>query len=241
MQRMSSAVVVGAMLAVAGTTMGSDFFDGSGNALDRPVFDVADCPDGDMPVATLHAPASRFDEVLAALNAELGAGSAERALEASFVSTGEGVEADSHSDVEYLPDGSAYVLANRASNNLVLFDSSDRSLIGEVALSGPAQALAISSDGAIAVTANLDGTASVVDLVSLAEVAVIETGTLPGAVRISPDDSFAVVNNTVDQTLSVIDLATNTVTGTVPATVAAALAQATAASVEQVRQPPRAA
>lgn len=212
-----TAIAVAAVLSVAGTVFSADFFDGNGQPLARPSFHVADSPDGDMPVATLHGPAARIHEAIAALNASGGNQVATRGLEALFVPTGEGVEADSHADVEFLPDGSAYILVNRASQNLVLFNASDRSLLAEIPISGSPQAIALTSDGTRAVTANLDGTASIVDLVGMTETSVLTLGTLPGAVRISPDDALAVVNNTVDQTLSVIDLSTDAVIGTVSA------------------------
>src|SRR6185369_11437062 len=75
-------------------------------------------------------------------------------LTPQFVPAGVNPEADSHSSVAYLPDGSAIVLANRASKNLAIFDPATRNLIRNIPLSGSPQSVAVTPDGAKAVTAN---------------------------------------------------------------------------------------
>jgi YVTN family beta-propeller protein len=104
-------------------------------------------------------------------------------------------EADEHAAAKFLPDGSGVVVANRRSQNLVIFNPSTRAVIKAIPLTQHPHALAINPAGTIAVTANMsDGTASIVNLGTGSEV-VIPTGVYPGTALITPDGTRALIHN----------------------------------------------
>ncbi len=139
-------------------------------------------------------------------------------LTPTFIPCGQDPEADSHSAVSYLPDGSAIVVANRASRNLTVFNPNTRALIRNIPLSGSPQSLAISPNGARAVTANLfEGTASIVDLVNGVELGTVPVGSNPATARITPGGATAIIhNNGGGGSISVIDIASGSVLRTIP-------------------------
>jgi hypothetical protein len=62
-----------------------------------------------------------------------------------------------------------------------------------------------------AVTPNgFEDTASILDLVSGLEIAVVPVGNQPGVVAISPDRTTAALGNTVDSSVSIVDIASAT-------------------------------
>jgi YVTN family beta-propeller protein len=132
-------------------------------------------------------------------------------------------EADDHSDVKFLPDGSGVVVANRRSKNLVIFNPDTRALIAAVPLSGSPQSVAVNPAGTLAVTANLyEGTASIVNLTTRTETATVPTGPFPATALITPDGTRALIHNNGRVgssgpfgSLSVINLATNAVERTI--------------------------
>jgi YVTN family beta-propeller protein len=137
---------------------------------------------------------------------------------ATFLPLGTDPEADEHAAAAFLPDGSGVVVANRRSKNLVIYNPTTGAAINSYALSGHPHSLAVSPNGAIAVTANMyEGTASIVDLATGAEV-VLPTGIFPSRALITPDGARALIHNSGRETtaspygkLTVIDLATNTI------------------------------
>ncbi|MFG0327760.1 MAG: YncE family protein [Phycisphaerales bacterium JB037] len=127
-------------------------------------------------------------------------------------------EGDMPTAVKFLPDGSAFIIAHRDTNNLLVFDSATRALIRDIPLSGSPADLAITADGTTAITANMiQDTISFVDLSTGTEVAVVGAGDGPGQVRITPDQTTALVGNIADGTITVLDIAArspiNLVTG----------------------------
>ncbi len=134
-----------------------------------------------------------------------------------FAPAGVSPEADSHTAAAFLPDGSAVVVANRFSNNLVLLNPDTRALVRNIPLSGTPQALAITADGSRAVTANItQGTASIVNLATGVELAVLPVGTNPSQVLLTGDGARAVVRNFGSSDLTIINLGTLSVERTVP-------------------------
>ncbi len=117
-------------------------------------------------------------------------------------------EGDMGAAVRYLADGTAFIVLNRDSQNLVRFDAADPAA-EPTALALPHLAIGfdLTPDGTTAVTANLnDDSASVVDLATGAATT-IPVGDIPGTVIVSPDGAFAVVG-CGDSTLHVINLST---------------------------------
>jgi len=136
---------------------------------------------------------------------------------AVFALAGVAPEADSHTATAFLPDGSAVVVSNRFTNNLVLLNPDTRALIRNIPLSGTPQAFAITPDGARAVTANItQGTSSIVNLATSAELAVLPVGVNPSQVLITADGARAVVRNSGSADLTIINLGTQSVERTVP-------------------------
>lgn len=118
-------------------------------------------------------------------------------------------ESDTPMEVAFRPDGFAFVVASRDSRNLIMYEAANRTVLFNTVLSGSPNAVAVSSDGQYAVTANIwEDTASIVSLASGVEQAVVPVGNQPMIVRITPDGTTAIVGNAVDANLSVIDIAT---------------------------------
>lgn len=132
-------------------------------------------------------------------------------FDASFSTTGSAPEGDTPTAAGFTTDGSRFVIANMASQNLSVFDADTRAFIESIELSGSPVDMKISSDGVHAVTANVfEDTVSIVNLVTGEETDVITVGDEPGVVGITPDGTVAVIGNTRDSTLSLIDIATAT-------------------------------
>ncbi len=118
-------------------------------------------------------------------------------------------ESDTPMEVAFVPGGASFVVASRDSRNLIVYDTATRTVIHNVTLSGSPNAVAVSSDGQYAVTANIwEDTASIVNLATGLEQALVPVGNQPMIVRITADGATAVVGNAVDANLSVIDIAT---------------------------------
>jgi YVTN family beta-propeller protein len=174
-----------------------------------------DSPDGEPPVLVLDgAGAQRLVGGLAVdvgpLEEKLLGGACGDAT-AAFLGNGSSPEGDLPSAIAFTSDAARFVVAHRASRNLVVIDASNHALLGVVALSGSPAHVAVSSDNVHAVTANLfEDTASIVDLTTFAEVAVVPVGDQPAFVRVTPGGGTAVVGNAVSQSLSVIDIGSAT-------------------------------
>ena len=136
-----------------------------------------------------------------------GAGS--RTLSLAFAGVGVPPEGDTPAELAFTPDGAKIVIANRDSQNLVVFDAATRQVLQIIPVTGSPNSLAITADGHYAVTANLfEDTASVVDLVAGVELAAATVGDQPGIVRVTPDGTKAIVGNTLTSSFSVLDIAT---------------------------------
>jgi YVTN family beta-propeller protein len=132
-------------------------------------------------------------------------------LSSKFIGCGVAPEGDTPMGVAFTPDGAKIVVAHCDSRNLVVFDSNTREVLQTIAISGSANALAISADGQYALTANVfEDTVSIVNLSLGKEIAVVAVGDQPGALKITSDGTTAVVGNTLDGDLSIIDIATAT-------------------------------
>lgn len=127
-------------------------------------------------------------------------------LPADFILTGELPEGDTPSAAAFTADGSKIVVAHRDSGNIVIFDAATRVVLDVIPLSGSPNDVAVTSGG-LAVTANIfEDTASIVDLNTGTETAVIPVGNQPGVVAISPNGLTAAIGNTIDSSVSVINL-----------------------------------
>ncbi len=127
------------------------------------------------------------------------------------IANGLAPEGDMPTDVQFLADGSQFIVAHRDSRNLLVYDAATQAFVQEIVLSGGPTAVAITPDGATAVTANFfEDTASIVDLVTGTEIAVVPVGDEPGIVRLTPSGTTAVVGNLIDLSVSVIDVASGT-------------------------------
>src|SRR5688572_2580721 len=124
-----------------------------------------------------------------------------------FVSNGDLLEGDTPSGAAFTPDGTRLLVAHRDSKNVVVYDAATRDVLAVVALSGSPNDVAVSGDGAFAVTPNVfEDTASIIDLATATEVAVIPVGNQPGTARCSSLFDLAVIGNTIDASYSVLDL-----------------------------------
>jgi len=124
-----------------------------------------------------------------------------------FVSNGDLLEGDTPSGAAFTPDGTRLLVAHRDSKNVVIYDAATRDVLAVVALSGSPNDVAVSGDGAFAVTPNVfEDTASIIDLATATEVAVIPVGNQPGTARCSSLFDLAVIGNTIDASYSVLDL-----------------------------------
>jgi len=103
-------------------------------------------------------------------------------LSSTFVLTGLLPEGDTPAAAVFTPDGSKIVVAHRDTQNLVIFDAATRTVFQVMALSGSPNDVAISISGLYAVTANVfEDTASIVDLTTGQEQAVVAVGAQPSA------------------------------------------------------------
>jgi predicted CxxxxCH...CXXCH cytochrome family protein len=101
-------------------------------------------------------------------------------------------------------------------NQLLLYKTSDRSLLARVGVGKNPKGVATTSDGRFIFVANYDdNTVSVVSRNDLAVVATVRTGAGPTGIDLSPDDSHAYVTNYLDGTVTVIKVSDNSVAATV--------------------------
>jgi YVTN family beta-propeller protein len=137
------------------------------------------------------------------------------------ISVEEDPDGDMPRELAWLPDGSAFVVVNRDTDNLTVHNPLT-ALATSVIPVGPAPvSVAVTPDGARAITANLFGdSVSVVDIASgTVEATIPVSGVQPFRVRITADGTravVAVINSGPDSILSIIDLTTLTETATVP-------------------------
>src|SRR5690606_17502122 len=111
----------------------------------------------------------------------------------TFWPAGVAPEGDTPSAAAFTPDATRIVVAHTTSRNLVVFDAATRAVVRVIPLSGGPVDVAVSADNVHAVTANLfENTASIVDLATGVETAVVPVGTQPACVRFTPSGAKAV-------------------------------------------------
>ena len=141
---------------------------------------AANPADGD-PAETVFTidPKALDDFWLAAPGGEAFQGSA-------FVTNGTAPEGDTPSGAVFTPNGTKFLVAHRDSKNVIVYDAATRNVLAAIALSGSPNDVAVTADGAFAVTANIfEDTASILNLTTNTEVAVVPVGNQPGTVRCS--------------------------------------------------------
>jgi DNA-binding beta-propeller fold protein YncE len=137
----------------------------------------------------------------------------DRAGRSGFLPMDQDPEGDHPYGVAFTPDGSTIAVVQATSDNVTFYDVATRSPIGTVAVGNLPTDIAITPDGAYAVTTNLLSTdVSIINIPNLREdYRVPVTGSQPYAVEITSDSATAVVgviNDIDDSTFSVIDIAT---------------------------------
>ncbi|MEM8756829.1 MAG: GC-type dockerin domain-anchored protein [Planctomycetota bacterium] len=168
-------------------------------------------PDGDAMEIRVVAPA---DALVTFLPSEAGAVGLLTGAAADVIDINGPADGDTAADIEYTADGSEFFVLCRDSQNLTRFDAATRSFLGEIALDELAIDMAVTLDGRAVIANYLDDSVSIIPLAGgVATTVAVQDA--PGTVDISPDGSFAVIGNSADATLSVIDLATNTVVRTI--------------------------
>jgi YVTN family beta-propeller protein len=137
--------------------------------------------------------------------------------DATVVSINEPPEGDMVAGAGFSPDGTELYVAYRDTKNILVYNPDTHAFLREIPLSGSPTDFRVSADGAWGVTANIiEDTASIIDLATGTEIAVVPVGDAPGSVRITPNSATAVVGSLLGTDLSVIDIATHTVTRTIP-------------------------
>lgn len=138
------------------------------------------------------------------------------------VSIEEEPDGDMPREVAWLPDGSAYLVVNRDTDNLTFHDPSTGLATGVTPVGAAPVSVAVTPDGLRALTANLlDDTVSVIDVSTGTLLTTIPvSGVQPFRVRVTDDGSRAIVsviNTGPDSVFSIIDLSTLSETAVVPA------------------------
>ncbi|HHH27387.1 MAG TPA: hypothetical protein ENK57_03420 [Polyangiaceae bacterium] len=114
--------------------------------------------------------------------------------------------------------GETLAVANRATDDVTIFNLSDMSVRGRVSVGNEPMSVVFSPDGGTVYAVNrADGTVSVVVDVAGETPSVattINVGAEPGHIALSPNGSRAFVTSWVDGTLSIIDTASRSVSGT---------------------------
>jgi YVTN family beta-propeller protein len=127
------------------------------------------------------------------------------------------------------PDGTRAYVTNAGDNTVSVIDTAKNTVVVTIPGVGEPQSIAITPDGKHGYVTNVfDNTVSVIDTAKNAVVAKIPVGDEPSGIAITPDGNhsperddrsrrpLAYVTNVRDNTVSVIDTASNTVTATIP-------------------------
>ncbi|MFZ4574217.1 MAG: GC-type dockerin domain-anchored protein [Phycisphaerales bacterium] len=163
----------------------------------------ADHPDGDLVPWTDTRPASEVvlssgGRTYSDRDPECGGG---------LWTPGQAPEGDGPSGATFSADGSLIIVAHRESRNLIVWNASTRAFVRAIPVTGSPQSVAVNAAG-IAVTANvLEDTASIINIATGQELAVVPVGRVPGIVQITADGQTAVVGNTTSSDFSIIDIA----------------------------------
>ncbi len=104
-------------------------------------------------------------------------------------------DGDTPYDVEFTNDGSKFLIAHRDSRNVLVYDSSSRTLLSSVPVTGKPIKLAMTADGRFALSANSSGNViSVIDLTSFQVVKEIGLSqSFPYGIQVTPNGQKAVV------------------------------------------------
>ncbi|MEO1615850.1 MAG: S8 family serine peptidase [Planctomycetota bacterium] len=105
-------------------------------------------------------------------------------------------EGDMVRDLAYTPDGNRYLIAHRESENVLVYDSGDGTVIAEIPVSGKPVDIEITSNGLYALSANTVGdTVTVIDLSNYNVLAELPVGdnSHPYQVQVTSDGAQAVV------------------------------------------------
>jgi len=177
----------------------------AGSAFAYPLDGPLDNPNGDMLVDSMTRPAGEVT-----LDRTPAAYFPRSICPGSLLVPGAPPEGDAPAGATFTADGSQIVVAHRESKNLIVWDAATRAFVRAIPVSGSPQSVAVNAAG-IAVVANvLEDTASIIDLATGAELAVIPVGRVPGIVQITADGLTAVVANTTSASFSIIDIASRT-------------------------------
>jgi YVTN family beta-propeller protein len=127
------------------------------------------------------------------------------------------------------PDGTRAYVTNAGDNTVSVIDTAKNTVMATIPVVGEPQSIAITPDGKHGYITNVfDNTVSVIDTAKNTVVAKIPVGDEPSGIAITPDANhspehdngsrrpLAYVTNVLDNTVSVIDTASNTVVDTIP-------------------------
>jgi YVTN family beta-propeller protein len=110
-------------------------------------------------------------------------------------------------------DGRKVYVANTISNTVSVIDTTTNAVIATIPVGISPQGVTVTPDGSKVYVTNSTGTVSVINTTTNAVVSAIPVGSFPFGVAVTPDGRKVYVANDFDNTVSVIDTATNTVIG----------------------------
>ena len=142
---------------------------------------------------------------------------------AEYLSVNDDPDGDIPREVAFLADGSAVVVANRDTDNVMFFDVNTRAVTHTVGVGDFPVHLAVSPNNQYVVVANVfSNDVSVIDVATHALLGNVPvTGIQPYRVAVTPDSAYAIVgviNEASASSFSVIDLAALTEVDTFPST-----------------------
>lgn len=134
---------------------------------------------------------------------QTGPGVDSAGVETSTISLDSSPEGDMIRDIVYTPDGLRYLIAQRDSENVLVYESATGNLLAEIPVLGKPVDVEVSPDGAYALSANTSGNSvTVIDLSTLTKVSDIPTSSpWPYRVHVTADSTRAVVATAGDDYL----------------------------------------
>lgn len=113
----------------------------------------------------------------------------------SHITINSAPEGDMPRDVVFTNDGTRFLVVNRDSGNVLVYDAATRAVVGDIAVSGRPVSIALSPNGNYALTANTTSdSVSVINLNTLAvETEITTSRGTPYRVKVTPDGQKAVV------------------------------------------------
>ncbi len=132
-------------------------------------------------------------------------------LSSEYLTVNDDPEGDMPREVTFTADGTAAVIANRDTDNVMFFDVATQTITDTVTVGDFPVHVAVTPDNRYAVVPNVfSNDVSVIDIATRTLIANVPiTGEQPFRVAVTPDSSFAVVgviNDAVSSTFSIIDL-----------------------------------